>query len=125
MHQIIKREQVSVMAQSTQCGNFRYFLSPFYLKNYVKSTYFHRLHCNLFSRNIFQVRVNFPFFHTVVLQKYFFYVTDVTVTASRGHAEDTAVKSTKSMSASQDMTLEVKEKRSVEFIYLKNTVPQN
>ena len=51
-----------------------------------------------------------------MLQKYFFYVTDVTVTASRGHAEDTAVKSTKSMSASQDMTLEVKEKRSVEFI---------
>ena len=71
------------------------------------------------------MRVNFSFFHTV-LQKYFFYVTDVTVTASRGHAEDTAVKSTKSMSASQDMTLEVKEKRSVEFIYLeKYSVPQN
>ena len=32
-----------------------------------------KLHCKLLSRNIFQVRVNFLFFYTVSIVKYFYF----------------------------------------------------
>ena len=46
-----------------QCRNCENLLSPFFCKNYVKSTI--SLTTKLFLRNIFYVRVNFSFFHIV------------------------------------------------------------
>ena len=45
-------------------SKFNYHLS-FFKINYVKLMLISKLHCHLLSRNFFQVRVNFVFFHTV------------------------------------------------------------
>ena len=50
---------------TTQCGNWKKMLSHFFGKNYVKCNVLPKDYKELISRNIFSLKVNFLYFHTV------------------------------------------------------------
>ena len=58
-----------VQRRITQCGSFKILLSHFFLQKFRKNNFSVRVTKEvteeLISRNIFQMRVNFSFFHTV------------------------------------------------------------